>query len=104
MRALEGDEFKQTQQSLRDDGAYCCLGVACEMHRRQNPDEFHWEHWGSYDGCDDFLPPSVQEWLGLVSENPSVDKVSVVNMNDDLLNSFREIAAKLRAAREAGQL
>jgi hypothetical protein len=30
--ALRSGKFKQAQESLYNDGGYCCLGVACVIH------------------------------------------------------------------------
>lgn len=31
--ALRGGEYKQCKGRLHDDGRYCCLGIACMIHR-----------------------------------------------------------------------
>lgn len=73
--ALLSGEFKQGKGSLRRDDIdgkrYCCLGVACELFRRETGR-------GSWDPADHrfvidrhsfvgILPPAVQTWLGLNS-------------------------------------
>jgi len=35
VEALESGEFEQTQGALRAGDSYCCLGVACEVYRRE---------------------------------------------------------------------
>lgn len=66
--ALRSGEFKQGRGSLRVDDAYCCLGVACEVYRRDvggSWDEFVFRCAGSRYGFCAHLPSVVAEWLGL---------------------------------------
>lgn len=78
VEALKSGEFKQGQGRLlqQHDGSryYCCLGVACEVYRRETGQgewrerpgfetrlEFH-EEGGKHGSV---LPLSVQRWLGV---------------------------------------
>ena len=36
--ALRSGKYKQTTRWLRDDDAFCCLGVACELFRQTHGD------------------------------------------------------------------
>ena len=68
VRALRSGEFKQGRGALNCDGALCCLGVACEVHRRLVTKSAPWDESGVYLKYDAHLPPEVQAWLGLASE------------------------------------
>lgn len=62
--ALRSGEFEQAQHALREDDSFCCLGVACELYRREHPDEGDWiENETIYEECR-VLPHRVQRWLG----------------------------------------
>lgn len=70
--ALESGEFKQCTGQLRKSGQalHCCLGVACELYRRQtgdgewDVDEFTIESSDSKTFHDDLPPAQVGEWYG----------------------------------------
>ena len=88
--SLRSGEFKQGIGKLRHaedareitpEDTFCCLGVACELYRRENPETSEWVngHTGVnfrvsidpepefHDECDIDLPPVVAKWLGLAS-------------------------------------
>jgi hypothetical protein len=75
--ALRSGEFKQAQDSLRTtvenldeiSVGYCCLGVACEVFRRET-DRGRWTgEMFQVDDCTSgtSLPGPVQDWLGIFS-------------------------------------
>ncbi len=81
--ALRSGEFQQGKSMLHNvhNDTYCCLGVACEVYRRETGDG-EWEGSGrspgaeanKYDrflGADLCLPVKVAEWYGLI--DPDVD-------------------------------
>ena len=85
--------------SLCAEEEYCCLGVACEVYNRYHPKnklEIE-EHEGEklYNGFALVLPPEVEEWLGLASENGFFNgdgtKYSLTQLNDAGY-TFAEIA------------
>ncbi len=95
--ALRSGEFKQGEGCLKDDDKFCCLGVLCELYRREEGCE-----WGTsgrlilsnHDGGAYYLPPVVQAWAGLSEDNPRVNSakgahLAVVN---DCGGTFPEIA------------
>lgn len=67
--ALRSGEYKQGRGALRADDRYCCLGVACELHRLHEggPDWDTRENGDNllYKGETACLPVSVQRWLGV---------------------------------------
>lgn len=104
--ALRSGEFKQTNSCLRNsDDGYCCLGVACEIFRRET-ENGRWELVVEGDGYYDFilerrdaesfyLPDMVIEWLGArdhkASWNESKSDENLVALNDNG-QTFAEIA------------
>lgn len=38
VQALRSGEYKQGKDALRDNDKFCCLGVACEVYKKENPD------------------------------------------------------------------
>lgn len=110
--ALRSGDFEQRTGRLNAEGQYCCLGVACELALGDGvkvvktlvePSPYA-DHY-AYDGKATFLPTSVQEWLGIIAEDPSVlftDPESetevtwgLVGINDGLGASFDQIADAL---------
>lgn len=74
--ALNGGEFKQAKEVLRDGtDKYCCLGVLCELYRRETG-QGEWDGPGflsdsnfscgsqaDYSGSN--LPEGVRQWAGM---------------------------------------
>lgn len=97
VQALRSGEFQQAKGTLRDqDGRMCCLGVACEVYRREVGGEWRDEQFGppgeSFQGG--FLPLGVRDWLGLASHFalPKDRRRSLVRCNDSYGATFEEIA------------
>lgn len=115
VEALRSGEYPQTEGKLTRWGAglspalnrtypvgHCCLGVACELAVKDGVeinvmhDERGYVH---YDGEDNYLPPSVVEWLGFTKSASSqgVYKeddnrvLSLAKLNDEG-STFNEIA------------
>lgn len=89
--ALKSGKYKQTTGALKKKGGYCCLGVACELYRKEHKDEA-WRK-NSFMGHDMALPEAVRDWLGLNSNtgtNGADDKLTV--LNDDRRWKFSSIA------------
>jgi len=73
--ALKSGEFEQARGQLKtEDDHFCCLGVACELYRRETG-QGEWEQHADDRSIVEFrldeefvggiLPPRVQSWLGL---------------------------------------
>ena len=92
IEALRSGEYKQGHNALRTGSGYCCLGVACEVYRREHLNGPHWFcHY--FDHRDDELPKRVQHWLGLSSPRGEHPKgPSLITLNDRRRLSFSEIA------------
>lgn len=89
--ALRSGKYKQGQLKLEEDGAYCCLGVACllaEEHgvyvRRNDK--------GEVVGGTLNYQRNVQEWLGLSKPHGGFENDNLINLNDGLGKTFEEIA------------
>jgi len=71
LAALRSGEYDQGRDRLRtDDGAFCCLGVLCDLHA--NATGSKWDSVdedASYLGSETALPPAVQLWAELDSED-----------------------------------
>lgn len=103
--ALRSDEFSQGTGVLRNgNGDYCCLGVLCELHRREMDTSTAPLWWQDYDeyvylDSDGGLPIAVREWAGLKRTSPPVEiegytRTSLAELNDGGRN-FLEIAATI---------
>lgn len=118
IQALRSDEFAQGQGHLKaatGDGSsftYCCLGVFCEVAKRNGlpVQERVLSYYHLFDEASTALPPSVQNWLGLLDSNridpilADVDPESggrhaltCIGANDRLNWSFGQIADALEA-------
>lgn len=75
VEALRSGKYKQSIGALRKDNKYCCLGVLCDLYRKEKG-EGRWKIWKEdglmaefHDavGKTDFmgLTPHVAEWAGL---------------------------------------
>ena len=109
--ALRSGEYEQATGGLRDDGSYCCLGVACELGVRAGVVEWikaddgdGYRQTGSTDRPNpDVLPAVMGDWLGLAHaagqtvewhstdpESTGVDNLAEIN--DYLEWDFDQIA------------
>lgn len=88
LAALRSGEFKQAPNTLREGSGksarYCCLGVLCELHRRNSKTPGRWK---GDEYCDNAatLAPEVQRWAGIDGDNPVVRPVmsTLAGLNDD---------------------
>ena len=81
VQALRSGKYQQSQEALKTDTGYCCLGVLCDIVK----DEIgiDWESHvrtdgmikyitSSFDGSFEFLPDSVVSYTEVDSNNPKV--------------------------------
>ena len=88
--ALRSSDFKQGIGQLRTGDNYCCLGVLCDLYRRDSttPKDARWNNGIFYPGDDivpeaGLLPDAVMKWAGLLSLDPNLGAAeSAVTMND----------------------
>lgn len=74
--ALRSGEYKQARNDLCADGAFCCLGVLCDLYERERGID-GWRFGkgsnpSSYLGSLGTPPKEVCEWAGLNGHNPKV--------------------------------
>lgn len=61
--ALRSGEYKQHRQNLKSGtGAFCCLGVLCDLHAKETGT--NWEPGEHYMGHYFSLPSAVADWAG----------------------------------------
>ena len=104
IQALESEKYKQGAGHLQfPTGKFCCLGVACEVLGAK------------YDGGEEYPPQEVVDLLGLVTDHGGCNEtqadqlkgklevydydgssLELVELNDDVGLTFKEIAGLLR--------
>ena len=121
--ALESGEFNQAKSQLRDSNGYCCLGVACEVFRRETGKGVWIEsvrvfklkllcgegelvqsrRWTFMLDGEVFvggLPPEVTSWLGLKTKNGQFmtdnENTWLTEINDSTDLGFKHIAKLIR--------
>lgn len=103
--ALRSSDYKQGPGALCKDGAFCCLGVLCDLHRQEVGGEwtkadvpFASVPAGStyYTAGDDYdyalLPETVAEWAGVRSVSPSPRYQQCLTVLNDNGWTFERIA------------
>ena len=113
--ALRSGDYDQTKSFLRDDKGFCCLGVACDLYRKDTGDGKWKRKWmllkskhyygfsfGSRNAKGEQvsgLPVPVSQWLGVGNALGNYDplptgngKMASLSMRNDSGNSFSEIA------------
>lgn len=90
VKALRSGKYKQTQYFLRNEGGFCCLGVACDLYNSN-----HWDG-ARYLSKSSSLPQKVADWLGLRDKCGSYDDSRIdrnlTYLNDQKGMAFNEIA------------
>lgn len=73
---MRNPEHSQTQSALKDDTGFCCLGGACDMYidvtgiGEWDDNGVRFTFTSDKAQEDNYLPPEVREFLGLVGVNP----------------------------------
>lgn len=111
LNALESGEYTKTEGALKtESGAYCCLGVLCDLYIKETGVGFWKAKENSHiiEFCNPLektfeealLPQEVVEWAGLDSSDPYVedenfelDSLSELNDNTD---TFEEVIQVIR--------
>ena len=100
--ALRSGEYKQGQLALRTEDSFCCLGVLCDLHRKNSDDKLEWEVGET--GYDRFLyydhytslPKLVMNWAFLIpskfAKNEILVKIAKLANCNDSGSDFQEIA------------
>lgn len=79
INALRSGEYEQGKKQLRDGEKFCCLGVACDVYRKEIG-KGEWEDQ-KFLGERIFLPDVVQEYFGfkttegsfVIKQSPFID-------------------------------
>lgn len=104
--ALRSGDYKQGQNRLSTNGAFCCLGVLCDLAVKDGLATWDdYDSWGasqcrspSVSGAfmpytsSTSLPPPIVEWAGLDSYDPIVGGNKLSSWNDNKGASFEKIA------------
>ena len=94
--ALRSGDYQQTQNRLRKEDGFCCLGVLCDLYGKKHNVE--WElvdDDGTYYKFQDkkgILPLSVIEWAGVEDDNPEICGETPLSRLNDSGSTFNEIA------------
>lgn len=97
--ALRSGKYTQGRTRLRQDHAFCCLGVACDVSGLGvwTGDETYLTPGDSYGGFY-VMPNEVVRWFGVERGNPNLNgAMSCGGANDDLSWSFNQIADALES-------
>jgi len=73
--ALRSGEYQQTQERLRKEDGFCCLGVLCDLYGKENNVEWNLANNGhnyEFQDKESHLPSSVIEWSGVEDHNPYI--------------------------------
>lgn len=94
--ALRSGKYKQGTGQLKQEDRFCCLGVLCDLHRKECPEERQW-NGGFYFDIVTTLPKEVIFWAGLNEHNPALGDFTCAIHNDGCIEtcprkSFTEIA------------
>ena len=98
--ALRSGEYQQTQRRLHDENGFCCLGVLCDLYRKENQLEWepstHSKNAYVFQDTMAVLPLSVIEWSDIADNNPLVNyepgEICTLADLNDKGSTFNEIA------------
>lgn len=91
--ALRSGKYKQGQDQLRPTkDTFCCLGVLCDLHRKERGGRWTTLDGYWYSGAASVLPWKVTAWAGLPGDNPKVEGGGRLGFYNDSGKSFKEIA------------
>jgi hypothetical protein len=102
IKALRSGELKQGKVWLRsiddldDNYQFCCLGVLCELYRRDQR-KGRWINKSLFrarksDESSAVLPKAVQVWAGLNESDPKLNRQTHASTMNDNGKSFNYIA------------
>ncbi len=82
VKALRSGEYEQTVSQLERNGAFCCLGVACEVAKQEGVIAEYNGDFGDLTSCE-----KVARWI-----NVSPKAMYLIGLNDVGGRTFPEIA------------
>ncbi len=100
LEALRIGKYKQTKMRLKGVDGFCCLGVLCDLHRKETKRKWVQKKISNYNGNvedhymneSNVLPASVFTWAGLDSNDPMIKCKYLSYYNDAQNRSFNQIA------------
>lgn len=101
VKALRSGKYKQGREVLKTkSGRYCCLGVACNIARKDLKADWVWnkeQRYNSFLGDTAVLPNKVRRYYGFSEQNPTIwlggrPSVTCASANDHEKWSFKKIA------------
>jgi hypothetical protein len=96
LEALTSGEYEQGKFQLKSENKFCCLGVLCDIHRKETG-LGSWER-NLYSVNKKYsifvLSNVVTKWAALDSSNPEIGDISLATLNDSGL-SFVDIAKEI---------
>lgn len=98
VEALRSGKYKQGSGRLRTfSDAYCCLGVLCDLHRKETGRQWRRNSHGDwvYLSATGALPEEVSNWAGLKCGNPALGLDSAISHNDSG-TPFPDIADRIQ--------
>jgi hypothetical protein len=100
--ALISGEYEQTEDVLKDDVGFCCLGVLCDIVKDEVGGRWEEQEDGivkfilPFETAFSVLPEAVVGYAELDGDNPSVNfdgaNLTLAELNDERM-SFGQIAA-----------
>jgi len=96
--ALRSGEYKQGRGQLVDNGKYCCLGVLCDISKKQFKLKIHSDYVEANKlNFTGLLPDNLEYYLGLnkdIDSNGNIRSFSdyLVELNDRKNSQFKTIA------------
>ena len=117
-RALRSGKYAQTRGKLKDNSGYCCLGVACDVYRKETGEGEWAADAGGFSGPGfaftlpdgtretGSLPEKVAKWFGLKTDDGryregrhAAEQTSLIAHNDDHHDDFKTIADVIEGKR-----
>lgn len=86
--ALRSGKYRQTEGTLRDEKGYCCLGVLCDLARKDGGPNWH-RNYGEWHCMEEsgLLPAQIAAFMGLNKKQQDL-----IALKNDKGESFKQIA------------
>jgi len=85
IKALRSGKYEQGEERLKTGNSFCCLGVLCDLSRKDGIGEWQGKIFKSKNSCSSGeLPDDVRLWAELGDEDPFIggwDHLSRLNDN-----------------------
>lgn len=107
VKALRSGKYKKAKKVLHTESGYCCLGVLCDIYRKETgrgkwvkekgKGKVYFKFVNGTEEKAKTLPDKVMKWAGLIETSPHLNgSFSLAAMNDAVKSnhgkSFKEIA------------